>query len=590
MTKQNEPVKIVDAYLALNALRQVGYRNTATAVAELVDNSIEADAKNVTILTLSDREKVAKRTIYRVQKIAVLDDGIGMTPELLGRCLSLGWGTRLDTREGLGRFGFGLKGSSLSQAELVEVYSWQKGTVYKTYLDLMEIKNNEQQYLKDVEKAELPSEIVDAAGELIGPSGTLIVWSSLDGVDFKRPDTLFSRMQDELCRIYRHFLDDNDEYGTRRNVRLVDYNLGEKKVESSHELKPNDPLYLLEPSNCPDSDGKATNVEFEKPYSINVEYAPGEFSKVQIRLSIAKPETQEKGGNSNLGKHYGRNTGISFVRAGREIDFGSFGHIAPSEPRHRWWGIEVRFEPVLDELFGVTNNKQQIRGFSKLDPKHDDEQLSELKEAADDPENSGHYKASLYLELNHNLTEKIKTMMDNVIKTRKEGSASGPPTAKPDQVSLKVNKDVAEDRTETSSDTEAEGKSEQEKLAERTKYVLDTRPELSKEDAEAFAKATVDYKVDLNKSSWPGTMFLDLQFVANAAVGVINTRSPYYEKLWQHVEDSGDDRALSALEIYTMAYVRTEDEFRKTLDSETFEKFRDRWGYWVSKLLENVDG
>ncbi len=589
MTVQEQPVKIVDAYLALNALRQVGYRNTATAVAELVDNSIEAEAKNITIFTLSDREKVAKRTIYRVQKIAVLDDGIGMTPEQLGCCLSLGWGTRLDTREGLGRFGFGLKGSSISQAELVDVYSWQNGEVYRAYLDLKEIRDNEQQYLKGVEKAELPREIVDAAGDSIGQSGTLVVWSELDGVDFKRPDTLFTRMQDELCRIYRHFLDDNDDYGTRRNVRLVDYDLGEKKIKNSHELKPNDPLYLLEPSNCPDSDGKATNVEFEKPYSIKVEYAPGEFSEVQIRLSIAKPETQAKGGNSNLGKHYARNAGISFVRAGREIDFGSFGHIAPSEPRHRWWGIEVRFEPVLDELFGVTNNKQQIRGFNKLDPKHDDVQLSELKEAANDPENSGHYKASLYLELNHNLTEKIKTMMETVIKKRKEGTSNGLSEANPDPVSLKVNKDIAEDHTETSSDEEAKSKSEQEKLAERTKYVLDTRPELSKEDAEAFAKATVDYKVDLNKDSWPGTMFLDLRFVASAAVGVINTRSRYYEKLWQHVEDSGDARALSALEVYTMAYVRTEDEFRRTLDSETFEKFRDRWGYWVAKLLDNID-
>ena len=587
MSKQDKPVQIVDAYLALNALRQVGYRNTATAVAELVDNSIEAEAKKITIVTLSAREPVAKRTVYRVQKIAVLDDGQGMAPDELGRCLSLGWGTRLDTREGLGRFGFGLKGSSLSQAELVEVYSWQNGEVYKTYLDLPEIKEDAQQYLKSVEKTNLPKEIVEAVGGKIGSSGTLVLWSKLDGVDFKRPATLFSRMQEELCRIYRHFLDDNDDYGKRRDVRLVDYDLDNKKVEASHELRPNDPLYLLEPSICPDSDGKATNVEFEKPYAISVEYEQGKFSDIEIRLSIAKPETQKMGGNSNLGKHYARNTGISFVRAGREIDFGSFGFL-DSDTRQRWWGVEVRFKPVLDELFGVTNNKQHIRGFKKLDPKHDIEQIEALNEAAEDAENSGHYKSSLHLDLNRNLTVKINAMLD-VIKTRKEGSSSDPSKAKPDPVSKKVNKGVAEDHTETSSDKEAETKSEQEKLAERTKYVLDTRPELSEEDAQAFAKATIDYKVDLNKSSWPGTMFLDLQFVANAAVGVINTRSPYYEKLWQHVEDSGDDRALSALEVYTMAYVRTEDEFRKTLDGDTFEKFRDRWGYWVSKLLENID-
>ncbi|MGS4983288.1 Histidine kinase-, DNA gyrase B-, and HSP90-like ATPase [Aliiroseovarius sediminilitoris] len=587
MSKQDEQVQIVDAYLALNALRQVGYRNTATAVAELVDNSIEAEAKKITIVTLSAREPVAKRTVYRVQKIAVLDDGQGMTPDELGRCLSLGWGTRLDTREGLGRFGFGLKGSSLSQAELVEVYSWQNGAVYKTYLDLPEVKEGRQQYLKSVEETSLPKEIVEAVGGKIGSSGTLVLWSKLDGVDFKRPSTLFSRMQEELCRIYRHFLDDNDDYGKKRDVSLVDFDLDNNKVEASHELKPNDPLYLLEPSSCPDSDGKATNVEFEKPYTIPVEYEQGKFSDIEIRLSIAKPETQKMGGNSNLGKHYARNTGISFVRAGREIDFGSFGFL-DSDTRQRWWGVEVRFKPVLDELFGVTNNKQHIRGFKKLDPKHDAEQIEALNEAAEDPENSGHYKSSLHLELNRNLTVKINAMLD-VIKTRKEGSSADPSKAKPDPVSEKVNKDVAEDHTETSSDKEAETKSEQEKLAERTKYVLETRPELSEEDAQAFAKATIDYKVDLNKGSWPGTMFLDLQFVANAAVGVINTRSPYYEKLWQHVEDSGDDRALSALEVYTMAYVRTEDEFRKTLDGETFEKFRDRWGYWVSKLLENID-
>jgi hypothetical protein len=587
MNKQNKPVQIVDAYLALNALRQVGYRNTATAVAELVDNSIEAEAKKITIVTLSAREPVAKRTVYRVQKIAVLDDGHGMTPDELGRCLSLGWGTRLDTRDGLGRFGFGLKGSSLSQAELVEVYAWQNGSVHKTYLDLPEVKEGRQQYLKSVEETDLPKEIVEAVGGKIGSSGTLVLWSKLDGVDFKRPSTLFSRMQEELCRIYRHFLDDNDDYGKKRDVSLVDFDLDNNKVEASHELKPNDPLYLLEPSSCPDSDGKATNVEFEKPYAIPIEYEQGKFSDIEIRLSIAKPETQKMGGNSNLGKHYARNTGISFVRAGREIDFGSFGFL-DSDTRQRWWGVEVRFKPVLDELFGVTNNKQHIRGFKKLDPKHDVEQIEALNEAAEDPENSGHYKSSLHLELNRNLTVKINAMLD-VIKTRKEGSSADPSKAKPDPVSEKVNKDVAEDHTETSSDKEAETKSEQEKLAERTKYVLETRPELSEEDAQAFAKATIDYKVDLNKGSWPGTMFLDLQFVANAAVGVINTRSPYYEKLWQHVEDSGDDRALSALEVYTMAYVRTEDEFRKTLDGETFEKFRDRWGYWVSKLLENVD-
>lgn len=587
MSNGDTQVQIVDAYLALTALKQVGYRNTATAVAELVDNAIEAEAKKITIITLSAREPVSKRTLYRVQQIGVLDNGKGMTPEELGNCLSLGWGTRLDTRDGLGRFGFGLKGSSLSQAEVVEVYSWQNGVVYKAYLDLQEIKHSGQQYLKQVQKAEIPKDISAAIGDEVGNSGTLVLWSKLDGVDFKKPNTLFSRMQEDLCRIYRHFLDDNDDYGKRRDIKLIDYDLDNKKVDSSHSLLPNDPLYLLEPSSCPESDGRATNVLVEKPYAISVEYEPGKFSDIEVRLSMAKPQTQALGGGSNLGKHYARNTGISFVRAGREIDFGSFGFV-DADTRERWWGVEVRFKPILDELFGVTNNKQHIRGFKKLDPKHDSEQIEGLKEAAEDQESSSYFKSKLLLDLSHNLNVKIGGMR-NVINTRNKGGSSEDNKTGPNPVADKVNNDLVQDKTETSSQVEAAAKSEKEKLAERTKYVLETRPELSDEDARAFAKLTVDYKVDLNKGSWPGTMFLDLQFIANAAVGVINTKSPYYKKLWQHVEDSGDVRALSALELYTMAYVRTEDEFRKTVDGDTFERFRDRWGYWAAKLLENVD-
>ena len=130
-------------------------------------------------------------------------------------------------------------------------------------------------------------------------------------------------MDVELCRIYRHFLDDDDTYGRNRNIRMVDYNLDDKNFTET-QLRANDPLYLLTPSNVPMADGKATNLPREKPYPIEVEYAPGEKSKIEIRLSIAKPETQALGGNSKLGAHYGNNTGISFVRAGREIDFGGF--------------------------------------------------------------------------------------------------------------------------------------------------------------------------------------------------------------------------------------------------------------------------
>jgi len=580
-------MQIVDSYLALKTLREVGYRNTATAIAELVDNSIEADADDIYIITSSRKEKGAKRASYRVQEISVLDNGIGMDAAELTHCLSLGWGTRLESREGLGRFGFGLKGASISQGRRITVYSWQGGECYSTFMDLDDIRDNKLQELNPIEKTELPAHISKSFSDVIKENGTLIIWSKLDGVDFTRPDTLIRRMDIELCRIYRHFLDDDNSYGRHRNVVMHDYNLDKGTIVKSTSLKANDPLYLLEPSNVPGANGVSTNIPFEKPYPIEVEYAPGKKSNVEIRLSIAKPEIQALGGNSKLGQHYGRNTGISFVRAGREIDFGSFGYVNPGEPRHRWWGVEVRFSPELDELFGVTNNKQQIRGFQKLDHRFDNDLIATLKEAAEDEDSGGHYKAQLMLDLHHNLDEKIKAMMAIIVK-RKESSKTVGTKVVPEPVIDEVNEDIGSDDTETSSETAAETKSDEDKLTERVQLLLETRPDLDDDQRERLAKETINYKVDLSKDSWPGSTFLDIKLIANAAVGVINTRSDYYKKFWQHLEDSDDSLGLAALEIFTMAYVRTEDEFRRKHDPEIFEEFRSRWGHWVNQLLKHV--
>ena len=580
-------MQIVNSYLALNALRQVGYRSTATAIAELVDNSIEAKANDISIITFSKKEIGPQRATYRVQNIAVLDNGQGMTQDELSKCLSLGWGSRLESRQGLGRFGFGLKGASISQCKHIKVFSWRNGSCYSTYMDIDEIRDQNLQKLNPIEKTNLPKFVIDVFGDQYRDSGTLIIWSKLDGVDFTRPRTLLNRMDKELCRIYRHFLDDDDTYGRRRNVVMCDYDMDEKKIKKKSPLLPNDPLYLLTPSNAPGADGKATNEAFEKPYSIPVAYAPGKTSDVEIRLSIAKPETQALGGNSELGKHYASNTGISFVRAGREIDFNTFGYVNPSEPRNRWWGVEVRFKPELDELFGVTNNKQQIRGFKKLDHRFDEEEISTLREASEDEDSAGYYKSKLLLDLNQNLEDKIKAMMA-IITKRKEGSKTASGKAKPDKIIDNVNTDLSQDHTKTSSDVAANEKNENKKLEERKDLLSETRPDLTVSELERLAKETLDYKVDLSKGDWAGNTFLDIKMIANAAVGVINTRSDYYKKFWQHLEDHDDSMGISALEIFTMAYVRTEDEFRKKHGAQLFEEFRDRWGTWVNTLLKHV--
>ncbi|MCR9106005.1 MAG: ATP-binding protein [Gammaproteobacteria bacterium] len=572
--------QIIDAYLGLAALRQAGYRSTATAVAELVDNSIEAGASEIDIIAISRSVTLSQRKSNQVESIAVLDNGEGMTDETLSKCLSLGWGTRLSTREGLGRFGFGLKGSSISQARRVDVYSWIKdGAVYRAYLDLDEIKDKKLTQLPPTKKSKLPKEILKCFSDKLGSSGTLVVWSDLDQMDLRRAETLLKRVNHDLCRIYRHFLDDCDQYGDKRTVRLHMLQAEVTKLKDSVELRANDPLYQLVPNNLDGYESESTNEPFEKMFPIDIEYYAGDVvktSKVEFRFSVAKPSIQLLGGNSTQGKHYQKNTGISFVRAGREIDFGSFGFLDSSEPRHRWWGAEVRFDPVLDELFGVTNNKQEVRSVKKLEP--------DVLKVLEEDDTGDHYKSRLLIELNKILSENISEMM-KIIKGRREGDKKKKKTT---GLTQKVNVDVGKSPAQTESDEYAKTLTEEEKLNERTKLLLNDDSTLTPDEAREIAEETIDYKVDLQTSGWPGHLFLDRKPVANASVGIINRDTKFYENFWLYLEDHSDRKGFEALEVLIMALVRAEDELVRTYDREVFEEFRQLWGSWVEKLIKHA--
>jgi hypothetical protein len=57
-----------------------------------------------------------------------------------------------------------------------------------------------------------------------------------------------------------------------------------------------------------------------------------------------------------------KGAGVSVVRARREVDYGWF--FMGSKHRENyddWWRCEVQFDPVLDEAFGITHTKQQVR-------------------------------------------------------------------------------------------------------------------------------------------------------------------------------------------------------------------------------------
>jgi len=165
----------------IESLRDIGY-SMQTAVADIIDNSITARAKNIHL-----------RFAWNSGSpwLAIIDDGHGMNRDELIRAMRFGSISPLQQRakDDLGRFGLGMKTASFSQCRLLTVLSKQKDkiTCCEWDLDLIS-RSNESRWLlhvlpnKELKKNKILSELYD---EYISgnSSGTIVIWREIDRID-----------------------------------------------------------------------------------------------------------------------------------------------------------------------------------------------------------------------------------------------------------------------------------------------------------------------------------------------------------------------------------------------------------------------
>lgn len=383
------PNSIVDIKNMGDAFRNTGYKNIESAASEIVDNSVEANAKNVFMIISESINPLSGRKV--VTEIGFLDNGEGMDTNILGKCLGIGVTTR-QARKGMGRFGVGLPQASLHACPNVEVYSWQNGieNCHKVFLDIDKVKKGIQTEIEDPVLTALPDKYskyinytTPTGSYNFSQSGTLVIWKNCDRVIPRTRGPLTEHLEFALGRKFRHFINEDI-----CSIKIV----CDENQENAVDVLPNDPLFLMEKNYamCKRDDvksvykyGHANDLEpvFELytakgigsgEVDIPVKYIDKtgnvETSIVKARFSIVKDcfydATAFSGGDPgryNFGKHASKLEGISIVRANREIDFGKFDFYNDiNEPQHRWWGCEIIFEPELDEAFGVANNKQYV--------------------------------------------------------------------------------------------------------------------------------------------------------------------------------------------------------------------------------------
>ena len=181
---------------AFQTFSKAGFK-PVSSICEIIDNSIEADAKNIRIKFEWD---LAKQGGYkRIQKFIFMDDGHGMNKKQIYDYFIATESDKRDKDEGIGKFGVGAYMSGISQASKCEVFSRTNGGEW-----LYTILEKGAKIPKPVNKN--PPKQYEIFSE-----GTIVIWSDAysqfndhDVNDNESGDNLVF----ELGRIYRKFLTD----------------------------------------------------------------------------------------------------------------------------------------------------------------------------------------------------------------------------------------------------------------------------------------------------------------------------------------------------------------------------------------------
>ena len=346
---------LVDEKMLAESMRSVRYVNEGHAAGDIIDNAIEAGASQVHIIFRTEGTAI--------KEIAFVDDASGIDEAFLPHATKWGGSSNEGRRNVFGRFGFGLPSASVNRGRRFQVFSRiapeQDFPNVAIDLDNLDIKGQVVQ-LPTVSRGDLPSWVddyvraVDAAGSPKyfpgGPDAvrTVVIWSNLDRLTWPNRQQSSARFREHLGITYAIWL-------------------GVCKIfVDGIPVEPVDVLFTTPGYRYYEIEG-APNAEPHDPIRFQVADANGTEHLVTVRFSyLSVPAYQAKAHTGGKGqpakvrfrirKEY---NGVFVTRHGRFIEV--------AKPRSMTWnnyaqqvGVALDFPPELDELFGVTPDKQTI--------------------------------------------------------------------------------------------------------------------------------------------------------------------------------------------------------------------------------------
>ncbi len=328
-----------DVVRIVEGLRDTGY-DFQTAIADIVDNSIAAEASIVDVRFGAD--------FSGALVVSIADNGVGMDREGLINAMRYGSKVRPSAKS-LGKFGLGLKTASTAFCTRLSVISRPLGNVepLRATWDLQEMAKSNSWSL--IVAAPSPPEVAllnDVAGT---SSGTVVLWENIDrlldtykertGKPFRRAiEKLENSLSDHLAVVYQRFLDPSD-----KRERAVEIKLNGKPVKAW------DPFCLA---------------ETEKPVAdikLPVQLPDGTASSFRLRSFILpRKEEFKSDANRESARVSNELQGVYVYRENRLIHGPDWMGMFKQEPHFSLLRVELSFDHTMDEAFQVDFKKSRI--------------------------------------------------------------------------------------------------------------------------------------------------------------------------------------------------------------------------------------
>ena len=334
-----QPIQLIpSAKRLIKSLRDMGY-DFSQAVADIVDNSIEAKATLVAIDVVFDGDNSWLR---------IADNGTGMRPDQLREAMRYGAQRDYD-EDDLGKFGLGLKTASMSQCQCLSVASrWnpERADITAYSWDLKHIERTNRWEILAADKDFAPLRM-----PLTATTGTVVLWQRLDRIlGYKLPYGEMSRKRlGQMCReieihlgmVFHKFLT-----GEVRRRRL-------KILVNDNEVLPWDPFCRAEPKTKAlqqvrlqvEQDGIKGEVIFD-PFVLPPQ---DDFSTPDAFRSASGPA------------NWNQQQGFYIYRAGRMIQSGGWSNLRAPDEHTKLARIAVSFTPALDEAFKINVAKMRVQ-------------------------------------------------------------------------------------------------------------------------------------------------------------------------------------------------------------------------------------